>query len=381
MKLATHHLGSGPFFGRVLASTLLVGAFLMGDLLGQVRQPSTSPGNQGGYQGGYPGGYPQAPNEATQRGMIPGGSTEHSQDGFPGLRTVYPQAHGFPIFNPATKSYSATGRTQSLTELMGAMSRPSNAVPLPRTEQAADAWPTWVKLPSQQVTLKRSASRAILIRVCERIWLTEPGEAAPVPLWFWDKFRVAQKDAVVEARHMGGEFELSMHDGARLRARGITRLVVVQLDEEIAELALDDVRELWWTGRTRLLKLALPNGATIEAPQCQFRISSDGDVATVTNFGPAPLRYRYSLGQTELAHGQRLRFFTSPKTGEYVPMVLTLEGSLEPQQRGRTFEVRARGEDGRVSWGGARIPLPAGARLVLDPLSGREFLDNKTRPK
>lgn len=344
------------------------------------QNPNGNPWQQGqGYPQGYPGGYPLLPNDPRYYGLVQGGIPGSSQDGFPGLRTVIPRGQGFPSLDPQTGRFARTS-TSSLQDLMSALSRGKEGQ-IPSPVQPTDAWPAWVKLPQNQIAQKRTATHAILIRSSERVWVLDPGEPAFVPLWFWDKFRVVQKGSAMDVRHMNGEFEVSMHDGGQFRSHGVARVSLAQLDEEIVEFVLEDLREIWWNGHTRLAKFQLPNGGQLEVPQASIRISSDGDVATITNFGPNPVRYKNGSGQVELTHGNRLRFFMTPRSGESAPVALTIEGELQQELKGRTLEVVGRGPQGRLSWSGARIAVPAGSRLVLDPLAGRDFPENKPRPK
>ena len=52
---------------------------------------------------------------------------------------------------------------------------------------------------------------------------------------------------------------------------------------------------------------------------------------------------------------------------------LQLEGAVFSNVVGRRLEVAADAGGGAVIWSGARIRVPAGSSLTLDPLSGTTF--------
>jgi hypothetical protein len=76
-----------------------------------------------------------------------------------------------------------------------------------------------------------------------------------------------------------------------------------------------------------------------------------------------------------------MRWLLAKKEAAPMAAELVLEGALAPERRGRVLQVVGQAGGGSVSWSGARIELEPGSTLRLDPLAGREFPENKAKPK
>jgi hypothetical protein len=343
----------------------------------QVTQPPPYQQPQGGGQ--QPQGVP-APNPSLPvMGFTPrdGGPT-----GFAGLRSIYPQAAQPNALMQGSPGYPGAA---GLADAMKILTADKNRQLLPRAAEPPGAWPSWVKLPTDQSKLESGYTRAVLTRNAERVWILDPGEPVFVPLWYWDKHRIVTKGSQVDVRHESGEFVVTLHTGATLRSRGITKLTFLRLDEEQVELGLDELREIWWSDRQggpapRRLRIVLPDGTVAESVGTDLRASNDGEFGSLINFGPGVLTLKSPFGATQVAAGFRARFFTKSKLKETISGTLQSEGGLEVSSEGRVLGVKSHGDGGVLIWSGARITLPPGSELRLDPLAGNDFPLNKPAP-
>lgn len=308
----------------------------------------------------------------------PGAASQPSlQIGFQGLSSVYPQWSGFPNY---LRDRAPTGAFPSLlSPAAGGVTVPDPARTLPLPPRAAgdsDTWPSWIRFTEGGESVRRSASRAVLARTSDRVWVLEPGDDAFVPLAFYDKFRLVQKSTIVETRAEKAEYTLLMHDGAELRVHGPCHLTLTQLDEDAVEVALGEFHTLFWTGKTRALRLRLPDGSLLEAPSAELRIAAQAPFGTITSYRGLPARYRSRVGPVTLEPGHRVRFLlAAPEAAVAEASALVVSGGLVTARTGRVLEVRSE-KGGTVGWSGARFTLPPGARLRLDPLAGAAFPEN-----
>ena len=291
------------------------------------------------------------------------------REGFQGLESVYPQFPGFPGYpegyGPQPISPADRLLDTGLEEWR----------PVPFAPSATPQWPSWIggEAPGLQVA---TPERGVLARVADRVWFLAPGETAFIPLAFFDKFRVVDSGSVIEVRNKG-EFQMAFHDGGTLRSIGPVRLHVVQLSEQRANLELDTVRRLWLTATARPFRVALPDGSALELPKGQIYFERDGGRAFVHNSGSEPVTWVGRVGRVDLPPAHRLDVFLDRPTRPVVSPWLQLDGAVRVAHTGRAIEVRADGEDGAVSWSGARFRVPAGGVVRIDPLAGDRFPEKK----
>ncbi|MBL8724671.1 MAG: hypothetical protein JNK49_11530 [Planctomycetes bacterium] len=227
---------------------------------------------------------------------------------------------------------------------------------------------------------------ALLVRFADRVWWRAPDEDAFVPLYFHDNVRGVPTGTAIEVRQTG-EFELLLHGGGRLRAKGPTALQVLVLDEQRVELRLSIATHVQFAADVRAQTLRLPDGSAVEVraadPKAEpadgpvvLRLDRVGDPLAcsgrleLANLGLRPVVYRHAFGSTELAPGHRLQLFATPPAHELPAQWVVRDASAQVVDA--RLECSAKG-DGEVHWSGAGFRLAPGATLRLEPLLGTPF--------
>lgn len=358
--------------------------------------PPVSTGSQGGWPS-QPGVTPPDPHRLDPRWSPP-------------LSPSDPYA---PAVTPGAAPFGATNLADLLGRGAGAGPGPGGALPpgfeaLGRlfgaypTEGGASGLPTGVlampALPPEEPDWPRNLARrevaalpyvptlALLLRLADRVWWRAPDEDAFVPLYFHDNVRGVPAGTAVEVRQTG-EFELLLHGGGRLRAKGPTSLQVLALDEQRVELRLCALTHVQFAVDSRRQTLRLPDGSAVEVAAADpkadpppgpvtLRLDRIGDPLAcegrlqLANHGLRAVTWRHAFGSVELQPGQRVQLFATPPAHDFPAGLVLRDATAVPVGAG--LECTARG-DGEVLWSGARFRLAPGTTLRLEPLLGSPF--------
>jgi hypothetical protein len=302
-------------------------------------------------------------------GVRPGELGVQLYEGFQGFESVYPQYPSFPRYpsgygpKPRLGGYLPTEPPEEPT---AGWVDPG----LPR--EVERGWPSWIKPGIPADALPPAAQRAVIARTADRVWVLTPDETAFTPLTFYEKFRLLESGSVIEVRNKG-EFQISFHDGALLRSRGPVRLALPALTEEVGQLRLSALRRIWIYAKVRPFRLMLPDGSVLEFANTEVYLEESEARALVHNHGPDDVVWRDRIGDVTLKPGRRIDVFLVPPDHEFVAADLSVEGAVRQERTGRVLELRGDGSGGSVSWSGARIEVPGGAVVRLDPLAGVSF--------
>ena len=295
--------------------------------------------------------------------------------GFPGFGSVYPGIGGTPSF-PGVPRYPAGFGPRARAGYLpspDAFNPEWTPTPLPANRERG--WPSWIKPGIGQETPPPDAERAIVARIADRVWVFASGDTAFVPLAFYDKFRVLESGSSIEVRNQG-EFLISFHDGAAIRAHGPSRITLSELADDGAELQIRAFQRMWINGKTRPLTLLLPDGALLDMAGTEVYLEGEGLRGSVFNHGPKPVQWHGRSGDVEIPAGQRMDVFLEPLREAFIPAALEVEGGVRPEIAGRRLEARGEG-GGTVIWSGARFHVPAGGVVRVDPLAGATFPEGK----
>ena len=298
--------------------------------------------------------------------------------GYPGLEEAMPLFQGFPTFPPDVPGYGGYPGVRLPVPFTAGVTvppRPRDAAPLPD-----DAWPSWFG-PGEAIGDEGfTAERAVLHRGSDRVWYHGPRDTAFVPLAFWDKFRVLSAGSRIEVRHKG-EYQITFHGGAMLRAHRPSRLEVEVLNEEIIALRLPHLSKIWLSAVTRPVRLTLPDESVLEAQGTSAYLERGDGFARISNDGVGRLVVRGAIGQQEIPPGHSVWLPLLPTTRSVIGAALALEGDVDARRDGRVLAADGGARGGTVTWNGARFAVPAGGNLRLDPLGGDEFPDNRAKER
>jgi hypothetical protein len=295
--------------------------------------------------------------------------------GFGGFGSVYPgiTTPSFPGIPQYPLGFGPRQRVSGYLPAPDAFNPEWVPVPLPANRERG--WPSWIKPGDDQTTPPPDAERVILARIADRVWVFAAGDTAFVPLAFYDKFRVLESGSSIEVRNQG-EFLLSFHDGAAIRAHGPARLTLSELADDVAELQLRDFRRMWINAKSRPLRVLLPDGALMDLENAEMYLEAERLRGAVFNHGPKPVVWHGRSGDVEIPVGQRMDLFLAPLRAPFLPAALEVDGAVRPEITGRRLEVRGEGA-GSVTWSGARFQIPAGSVVRIDPLAGSTFPEGK----
>ncbi len=291
------------------------------------------------------------------------------------LNRDLPLFQGFPSFPPAVLRYPGQTKPGLPVPFAPGVTVPGRPGTVP--PRRPDQWPSWF-LADERDGNSFAPTRAILSRTGERVWTRPADERVFVPLAFYDKFRVLSDGDQVEVRHQG-EFQITFHGSANLRSRGPARLTIQTLNEEIVAFELSELTRAWWVLGQRPVRVTLAGGVVVEGIGAECDFERRGELTAITNHGDAEVTLSSPLGQVPVLPGHRVLVSRSARLHPPRGAELTLQGDLSPQREGRELRVKAGVRGGTVIWNGARIRLPGGASLRLDPLDGKEFPNQKTQ--
>jgi hypothetical protein len=290
-------------------------------------------------------------------------------EGFPGLRSIDPNFQGFPLFAPNVPGFG--GYPTFPGEIPGARSdRVLPVLPVHRP-RAPDQWPSWLlgSMPREERALP---DRAILRQIAERVWFRAADERAYVPLAFYDKLRVFYQGAAVRV-NTDGKYEVLLHDSATVRNEGPSHLEVRTLSDDLAEIDVQVVEQLWVVARTRLVRLLLPDQSQLSVKGAQVYLLREHDRLHVRNIGPGKVALETAYGRLELAPANTIALMLVPPARSPIPQALTVGGTATAEAQGRRLRVSGGAEGGTVEWGGVRVRVGAGREVVLDALAGAAF--------
>lgn len=285
---------------------------------------------------------------------------------------------GFPVFPGDFGGYGIY--PQSLTPVPPIL---TGALPPPPLVSTAPDWPSWVKTKERE--LPYEPGLAVLVRQADRVWFSLPEEPVAVPLYFWDATRALGPGSEVEVRRTG-EFLLLFHGGSRLGSFGAGRVIVQALDEDKVQLRIPAFTRMRIAVGERPFVIELPDGSSLhvdrapkdEAPRFAHVDLERADEpewhagrASIQNLGERPLRWQTPSGEVEIAPSHKCLFFLTPPPLPVAHGLVATGVSSEAIGAARRFVADPGG--GTVSFSGARIELPAGAVLELDPLLGAPF--------
>lgn len=338
-------------------------------------------------QFGQPGqGLPQEPTvPGLQDPLAPLPTQPHNPFGYDAFNRPFQpfesgvgQVQGFPTFPPGIYPPPPKNWMQPPSADRIAAQAP-RALPLLPTNPD---WPSWLKLRLER-ELPYAPDQAVLVRDADRVWLRPPDEDAFVPLYFFDKLRPLAVGTAIEVRQVGA-FQIVFHGGSRLVARGPTSLRLLQLDAEQMAFELLAFTSLELSSTGRACRLQLPDGSELLLPAAEpaagradLRLDRAdepgwyGGRAELLNAGARPLSWRTAAGDLPLPPGYRARMLLQPSPEPIGAALQHRACSL--QRTGPMLQVEPTGADASVSWMGARLSLPPGSRLSLDPLLGEPF--------
>ena len=290
--------------------------------------------------------------------------------GHQGVDRSLPIFQGFPTFPsdvPGFGGYPGGKLPVPYTEGLSAPSLFGAGAPQP-----PDRWPSWFGGDLADAPDGFTPQIALLNQFAQGVWFRLDAAAAFVPLTFYDKYRVLRRDAEVSVRH-SGSFQLSFSEGSYVRCFGTTTMRLVDLDAELIEIEIRELSRVRVFGAQRPIRVRfVPGGATLDCAQAKMEFEAVGDVVVVTNHGAGTAHLETAVGNVQLPRTHRLRIYPRCE-GEVIGTDLVAEGDVTTSVDGRDLSVDVGPKGGAVSWSGARFRLPAGARLRIDPLAGREF--------
>ena len=288
------------------------------------------------------------------------------RQGWQGMESALPRFSGFP----SPQLLGTSGFGTGLGNVPG--THPPRMPPPLASPARRDRWPTWLGLGADQKDAPRIDSRAILVRTADRVWVRDVGEPAFVPVPFWDKARVLQTGVMLSVLGQG-QFALLLHDGGGLMASGATELTLGTLDETNADLQFRRITRLRGSAQSRLVRLRLPGGVTVEFREAKVSILADETRAKISHHDGAPIRVLGRHGVTELQPGHAIDVLLADGAEPPIVTALQTEGGVDARREGRALFADGRGNGGTVSWYGVRVTVPPGQTAKFDPLGGARF--------
>lgn len=299
-----------------------------------------------------------------------------------GFRTVQRDLQsfqGFPVYPPDWPGWQGGVGTALpspfATDESGTTQLPLQ--PAPRLPDRPNSWPSWFGGLESAEEGGFRANRALLTRSSDRVWYRAPEEPVFIPLAFYDKFRAIEAGVDLEVRHKG-EYEITFHGGAFLRAQGPSRIEVLDLSEALISFRLPNFTELWLNVLNRPMRITLPDGSLLLADDFQvLRFHRDGAMGTIINHGREPVRLRTSFGDYSIPPSTQVLMMMPERGRPFIPAQLQLDAGLEARRVGRVLVVEGGSRGGTVVWNGARVQLEPGSTLRVDPLAGEQFPENQ----
>jgi len=296
-----------------------------------------------------------------------------TQPGFQGLTSVAPL---FSVFPSYPKGYGPPPRIGGFLPSEAPDPSGISWTPPALAKDHDGIWPSWIETGMPASTKAISAERAALARTSDRVWFLAPDDTAFVPLAFFDKFRLVESGSFIEVRNKG-EFQVAFHDGAVIRSVGPIRLALPRLGSSLAELRLTTFRRFWLNAKVRPFVVVLPDGSRIELAGTNSYFERRGDRAVIFNHGRRAFRWVGRVGEHEVPPAHRVEIMLAGGQRPFLGSGLRMEGALNAEPDGRALAVRGGEGGGEVSWSGAKVTVPAGATVRLDPLAGSAFPQEK----
>ena len=373
----------------------------------------TTPPNQPGTQ--RPGtpkpgiAFPGRQNAASAPGNLPGqflngqgvqGGQQGSPDEFSSIWSVpsAPKFSGFPMFPAQLPGYGnyplpinpATGGSPE-----GTNDNNPFFLPMAAAEPEPPGWPAWIRTQAKK-PLPFAIDLGLLIMQDGRIWHRDHESDPFEPLLVYNKFASLPSGAEVETRG-AASFEVLLHTSARVQARGLTALKVINLDENAVHIEFSKLSWLRISATNRSNRFTLPDGSMIElkaapapslglgslfgglgapvsmpsAPSIEIRRIDEpgwyGGRATMTNFGGSDIIWTHAFGQTTIKPGHRVMLFLTPPT---TPTSAGLQTGGTRVQRQEESVTCISDTVTEVKWCGAKIQMPRGSRVTFDSLGG-----------
>jgi hypothetical protein len=280
---------------------------------------------------------------------------------------------GFPMFPPSISGYGLYQPPPGWGQPPTPTGPPVMLLP------EAPNWPSWLRSSTQR-ELPYTVDQAVLVRHADRVWLKTAGDAAFVPLYFFDGARAVTTGTAIEVRQTG-EFQLLLHGGSRVFSFGEARLQLGTLDQTTVALQIGTFTRMHILCRERAHDLTLPDGSHLRVAadpeptgECMLVFARDSEPrwragrGSVFNAGRRPVHWSTPLGDCDIASGQCVSFFLQPSK-QPLPYALS-GGSLRVEAAGGMVVCRAEAGADDLTFSGARIHVPAGGSLTLDPLLG-----------
>ncbi len=131
----------------------------------------------------------------------------------------------------------------------------------------------------------------------------------------------------------------------------------------------------------RPVRVRLGHAGTLQVLATQFRIEPDAGFVSLVNRGPGTMSLESPEQTIDILPGRRIRVVLAGQAHARVDAALDLRGGLQTEHDGRVLSVAAGDEGGVVTWSGARVRVPKGVTLRIDPLAGKEFPENRVGAK
>jgi hypothetical protein len=288
--------------------------------------------------------------------------------------------------------------------------------PVPAQDQD---WPRWLEVPAPGHrptpgataaggALQLAPDQCFVARLAEQVDVRPDGEKAFYPLAFWDQTRLLKPGSSLRILGQGRAL-LVFQDGTRIDLIRSGELSFSLATNETLRLDLDRVSEAHCRLGSRKVEIRLPGGGSVRGSKCGLFIERVSRLAPwnvthveerlfVRNWGPekvtldpgfdtAPggvMELEPNLGSMILLVAGRMAVAKEPAAADErtdpLPQLLpgggqALRASLEAEidKSGPTLRARASRGTARLEWGGVRITVPSGGRVVIDPLAGEPF--------
>jgi hypothetical protein len=288
--------------------------------------------------------------------------------GFEGVDRGLPIFRGFPTFPPDVLGYGGYPGGRLPTPF-----GPGTALRLPVAAEDPAAWPRWFGGDTSGESAGFTASIGLLHALADRVWVRTANERVFVPLAFYDRFRILKDDAEVQVRQRG-ELLLTFHGDGVLRSFGPVAFRVDRLSEEAISLRIDRLERVWMRARKRPMRIAL-GAVSLSWAEGEVAAESARGFAVVRNRGPARVEVGYGSIRIPLPPAHSIEVVPDVREPAIRGPDLAVDAGLSVARSGRSVAVTGGRGGGAASWNGARIRVPEGSKLTLDPLAGTIFPD------
>ncbi|MCA8972045.1 MAG: hypothetical protein KDC95_19815 [Planctomycetes bacterium] len=282
-------------------------------------------------------------------------------------------------------------------------------------------WPTWLQVggPGERVDLSRAstedrpqASECYFVRMSDRVDIQPSGEKGFFPLEFWDTARRLGIGSRIRTSGRGRAI-LLFSDGTQVDLVGASECVFSQGTVDRLVLQFDEIDRAFVTLGKRGVEFRLPEGSVLRGTLGNFTVDTvtddkpmqpddprPADRIIVTNWGPKEMRieappslrglgadsielpiYRRTVlvlpAARDLARDPSLVDLPKTIPGGGIDIRAGVHATIRKDRDG--LEVEARSGDAPVHWGGARLRVPVGTSVRIDPLLGDPFQEGAGR--